>query len=585
MYFNAISNFIQKVISNITYLFTTDFNNFHTAFPKSYLAVFLLLRVMPVLSIPIVTAIYLKNPKGAFKNILTGPANTNMTSWILRSIAGFIDDCLRVLNSIDNKFLIIFIVAATLRIWYAITLPLIPLEGDAISRLAQAKTWFESPHGIPGGLVWLPVHHWIIGLPSWLGMDALYGGRFITLILGLLTFPVLYKLVSLRFNTGVALIACALLAVDPFHIKFSVITMSEVPFIFFVFAAFLNVFKYLESRKLVFLFLASLCVNCCNMIRFEGWIIAGLLPFLLLYYERNFYKFLLFGALNGLTIVAYMLISYSSTGHLIEGLVISDLTVKITYATNADPWGYIRRGLSTGFVLPIWMMFCTAVGVLFALKKRKEIPWLLIALFLLVLISWKVIRLTNEPFWRYFSTGLFLLLPFAAWVLFEAIERNKRIAFVIGIFAATFCYVQIRHEHDFAKSATNVIPGYQETASWIKGTLKTGEKYIYDAAPDYTAFALLSNTKMSDVYHPYPPEMKIYDFYEPFTASVVLHTIRIPGYKYIVVQRGLQADSILSLPQVRQEVAANGLLLVPAYSNPNFLIYSIRQKGEKKNSE
>jgi 4-amino-4-deoxy-L-arabinose transferase-like glycosyltransferase len=106
-----------------------------------------------------------------------------------------------------------------------------------MSRLEQAKRWYEHPCGLPGGLNWLPLHHWIIGFPSLLGFDILTSSRTITLLFGVFTIPMFYYAVKMRFEKTIAIIASCLLTFNAFHIRYSVITMSEVPFIFFAITA------------------------------------------------------------------------------------------------------------------------------------------------------------------------------------------------------------------------------------------------------------------------------------------------------------------------------------------------------------
>jgi 4-amino-4-deoxy-L-arabinose transferase-like glycosyltransferase len=147
------------------------------------------------------------------------------------------------------------------------------------------------------------------------------------------TLPVFYLLVKEKMGTSTALFSVFILAINPFHIRYSVLTMTEVPFIFFSMCALLFLFRFIKFGNFSSLLLSSLFLSCGNMIRFEGSIISVLFSLYLLYYYRGLGSFILYFFKNYFsTILVYMIISYTINGHLIHGLVmsaISEVTVRL----------------------------------------------------------------------------------------------------------------------------------------------------------------------------------------------------------------------------------------------------------------
>ena len=558
---NAVLEFLRKVFNGIVFLFQYDLQNFKNTFHNTYWLLFFTMRLLPWL----VAIIFF----------------TNLVRKKRKQIKLAFEALKRVLDMIGNcppkiLFLLIFLLAAVLRIWYALALPLIPAEGDAISRLQQAKEWYDTYNGVPGNLVWLPLHHWIIGFGSLFGLDILYSSRFITLLFSLLTFPVFYSLINRKFGSSVALISCFILAVNPFHIKYSVITMSEIPFIFFALSALLALFKFIESEKKSDLFISVFCLSCCSLIRFEGWILSALAPLILFYYKRNLKSFLLFGALNSLVILGYMVVSLANTGRLIEGLYISDLTVKNTFALQQNPGTYILENLRYGLVLPVWIPVVLLYGIYLAIKEKKELPWLALSLILIAMTAWKMFNHTSEPFWRYLSTGLFLILPFASYGLYRLIKMSRpvKVLWLPLVFIASS--LNIYGQYKYIIDTRNVPEGFYETAKWFKAHRQPGQLFIYHSARDYAPFLILSNTTSDDVYHPDPPEMKVYKRYRDFTDTLLLQKLTSRKYSFLIYQANSKMDSVFHQPDVQEEIKKYGVTTDSVYGNINYRIWSLK---------
>lgn len=549
-------SFIKSVFDTLWYVGFEDFYRFRRLFPHTYLALFGILRVTPVAGMFYLCFRYIKQHA--------------------RELDLKINGIYRYIPSGNAMFACIFILAFVLRLFHAATLPLIISEGDAMCRIEVARDFYFTHQGIPGGLIWLPLHFFLLMIPCFFNIDIVKGSTYVTLVLGMLTFPVLYFLVKRRFNETIALITCFLLAVNPFHIKYSVITMTEVPFLFFAITALWFLFEYIQEEHFSFLILSALALTCCDQIRFEGWMLSGLLPFYLLYYKKGFKRFIQYGFMNSLNIIIYIVVSLANTDHLIHGLTMSDLEVKYNYTVIPNHFEHIFQGMLWDMVIPFWMLLFLAHGVWLALKRKTELPWLTTGLFLLGMITWKVLRLQTEPAWRYFSASMFLLLPFMAVSINSLIGKNRFIR--TGAFSVLLAVFigKIAMQYSVLKEQPNVPKGLFEAADWMKAHKKPGDKFLYNSFKfDNAGFRLMTNTMSDEMYSPHYPGMKKFDMYEDYTDTVFLRVLRTPGYKFMLYQLGSQTDSLFHMEKVQQDIAEKGPKLDSVYGNINYRIYTI----------
>ncbi len=450
-------------------------------------------------------------------------------------------------------FNVILVLAASLRFLYAFELPLMVSDGDAMSRLEMAWEWAQDPYLLPGGLIWLPFHFALIGFPTYLlNVSIWQSSTAVTLLCSLLSFPLLFSISKKRFNTAVALLACLLLAVNPFHIKYSVLSMTEVPFVFFALAAIWCFYMFIEKGVMSYLVASSIFLNCCSLIRFEGWIISALLTFNLLYYGKGIRLVVVYGCLNVLSIAFYILISYTTTGNLIHGLVMSDKEVRFAYAAINDKWMHVINGMKWERVLPLWLLPFLFYGVYIGIKKKIELPYLFTGLFLLFLITWKVLRFETEPAWRYFSVSLIILLPYLSLAILNisnqiALFRLSLIA-IISILLLKQSVVQF---NDISKSLGDT-NGTVIAAEWLSHQRKPNQKVFYHSNDfSFSGFRILSNTPKTDLYYPHYPGMKKFSNYEEFTPVVLTRLVVDSTFSYFVYRQNTTTDSFFQINSIK----------------------------------
>lgn len=548
-----IVTFFQNVFSALNYLLKSDYSNFERFFPNTYLPLYISIRIVPVLAL----AFFLPH------------------SWRLQ-LNGFFEKIpLKTFNSC-NYFFIILAIAIGFRLWYASTIPLILSENDSMARLEQAQDWYNKPTGLPGGLSWLPLHIWLMGAPLLFKGNLFVGSRIITLVLGVATFFPLYFLTQKKFDTKVALLTCFLLAINPFHIKYSILPMSEVPFIFFTITALYLTFLYIETDKVIFLIFAGFCFNCANLIRFEGWLLSAITPFFLLYYRKKTNSFFFLAGLNSITIFLFGFICLLSTGDFLYGITLSDQEVAYNYSAIKDIPAHIKAGLSTDGILPLWFVVFIIYGGVHVYKRKLNVPWFLTALFLLAFVLWKLMNCSIEPAWRYFSTSVFLLLPFISLSIVQVakISRGLTLLIVLGLF---FLFIpQISGQQSQLKNQVKVPAGFFEAAAGLRKNKQANDKVIYDGKGfDYSGVRLLTKTPFENLYFAPPPGMKAFISVHPYNDSTITDTIIKANYQFIFYQTGSQTDSFLQKPTAQNSIASRYIILDTVYANQNYTILKI----------
>lgn len=462
------------------------------------------------------------------------------------------------------------------RVWFA-QLPLVVLnEGDPNTRVQQALQWATNS-GLAHGLVWPPLHSILLGIPTLFGADILIGSRVVTLLFGVFTLPLFYLLVKNRFGQKNALISCLLLAINPFHVKHSVITMAEVPFFFAVVGALYFLFKYIKTDGRIYFVMSSLCLNAGNLLRFEGWQVAFYITFFMLYYKRDFKLFVTYGAANALSIAWYMLVAFCDTGDPLYGLSYTAAELKASYAKVPDVPAHILAGLNYAPIFPFALLPVMALGVYYGFKKRIEIPWLLTGLLMLLLITYRVLTCANEPFWRYFSTGLFLLIPFLV-IGMERITRSYvPLQLVVILLVTGYSFAVLRETYASLYNNAYSPAGLRETAAWFLEHRKKEERYYYDTPGfTFTGFHLLAYSSYSDMCYAHYP-------YTGFTGhenkidSVFNAALKDTSIHYVIAENGTLTDSLMQY-RALQPSSAGGVSTNFAYASGIIKTYRIKRQ-------
>ena len=162
--------------------------------------------------------------------------------------------------------------------------------GDAWARAALTARWLQHPTAKFVFDTYPPGQFWLIGLISPLTHDVVSAGRLLSLLLGIGSLFVVWKLARLLYGDSAALFSLAAFSFYSLHIGYSTTSSAEVSYLFFLLAGLLFFFAYAEppSPRLWCLAVSGVLFSISESIRYEAWIVFGASFILLPLVERGF---------------------------------------------------------------------------------------------------------------------------------------------------------------------------------------------------------------------------------------------------------------------------------------------------------
>ena len=177
--------------------------------------------------------------------------------------------------------IMLFMLSAVVRL--LIILLLEEACGDGPYRMKYAYLWAKNP-SIQWYGVWPPGFMYLGGIFNLIFSNALYSTRILNVILGSLTIPFFYLLVSRVYAHRTALLSAGVLMLFPLHVALSGTSLTEVSFVFEAIAGIYFLIIGSESsgsRKFLYLSLSIALLSLSTMTRYEAWL---LIPLSAIYY-------------------------------------------------------------------------------------------------------------------------------------------------------------------------------------------------------------------------------------------------------------------------------------------------------------
>ena len=336
---------------------------------------------------------------------------------------------------------LILATALGVRLYFLLTGPnALSDEYEGYSKLHLMLQWADRPAHYPDANFG-PLHTVLLWLPYRLTGSAVFPGRLLTLLFGMLLFLPAYRLIGRHCGTVAALAGAWLLAWLYPLAAASVVTLAEVPFVFFTLLAIdlLDAFTAEPAGQRSLLFGAALAAAAAAACRFEGW---PLLPLYAVYLggTRRRREVWWFAAALAVFPLAHMFVSYREHGDPLGFLKISAAVTAINAARVplADRVWLLPDALKATIGLP--GLALGAVGALAALWRRKMILPLAVLIVQFALLEKKGIDASLDPTLLRYTTLLGALLALFVGVLPASgrwsTDRNRRLA-VAAVFVLT----------------------------------------------------------------------------------------------------------------------------------------------------
>lgn len=323
---------------------------------------------------------------------------------------------MKLKNTIRLSLILIIIIGCCLRL-YRIGVQSIWLD-EAYSVIHARQSSIMSLLSTVGNVENVPPFYFLL-LNYWV---KIFGSsevalRCLSALLGILSIPLLYKIGVFLFNRRVAIVAALLLALSPFHIRYSQEGRPYAISVFIILLCTWFFLKLLKERSLINWFLYILFACLAIYTHYMSVFIIVAQTIYAVYLWRKDYSLLIkwffCQALVVLLFLPWLIFLKLNMIQQVSGLYIDDTLGK---------YGAILPGAALTFIINTFYTYC--VG--FDLRRSDYIPSLILilipCLFLIILIFW-IINIKNRKHNSLFlilHTGLPIMLAFI--VIFFAIR-------------------------------------------------------------------------------------------------------------------------------------------------------------------
>ncbi len=351
-----------------------------------------------------------------------------------------------IINSHSKIYLLVIIILAI----KLILLPYSQTESaDAVSRIFESINWMKNPIWIKKS-VWAPFHFYINGVALFVWDNRVITPKIVNILFSSFTLIPFYFLTKREFNKNGAIIAAIFLAVSPILFRNSFLALSETPYLFFLTLTINLLSKAIRENSFIYIFLSGISITIAAGIRYEAWIIIGVLS-LIIILIRRWKMFLLFNLAALLFPLYWLLSNFIETGnplYSIQGTYNYALDVMDGNA-NMDLESYLRRiwyfpfswiiaiGIPSGFI--ILKIFFKSYSKKYFNKSYflYSIPfWIMFTFF--QYNTFNGVLLTQH---RYTGTLVILSLPFIALYFNNLTSKKLKLAVVYGLLTISLSFV------------------------------------------------------------------------------------------------------------------------------------------------
>jgi 4-amino-4-deoxy-L-arabinose transferase-like glycosyltransferase len=265
--------------------------------------------------------------------------------------------------------------------------------GDAFARASVTARWLQHPDLSLdfGGPRWPPLHFWLMALLAQIIPNVTLACRLLSLVAGLMSLWLFWRLVSRLFGDWAAIFALAVFAFYSLHIAYSTTSSSEETFVAFVLGGLLGVFSFRASGKYGALLAGGLSLTAAAAIRFEAWIVIFALGLVFLVgqesrpfpYEGYWKALLAYGITSGAWPIFWSVRSWLMTGNLFYAAADARASIPAQLAVNPHGTLYelaLFPGVIVLTLTPV-AVIGTLYGLLMSLQQRKNLDFAFLVVF------------------------------------------------------------------------------------------------------------------------------------------------------------------------------------------------------------
>jgi hypothetical protein len=253
--------------------------------------------------------------------------------------------------------------------------------GDAVARAANIQGWMSHPSFSSPVAHWGPVYFYLAGTLGFLLKDAELAGRLLSLICGIASIYLVYRLTRLLSGQAAATLSAFICALAGLHIGYSTTSSSEIPYLFFLLTGLVGFFEYKTSGNFRPLIWGAICFSVAAGIRYEAWLFFPVLCLLLVGRPTNFFHggllrgrrglgLALFVLLGGAWLISWSAFSWVKWGDPLYAVHVNKTLIQAQSPDALRPLPY-RLSLPVG-VLLLSLSPLPFLGALYAIAARRK---------------------------------------------------------------------------------------------------------------------------------------------------------------------------------------------------------------------
>jgi hypothetical protein len=350
------------------------------------------------------------------------------------------------------------------------------ISADEAGHVLEGFSWYRGETGLYS--IWLPFQKILYGLTFHIFYDLIWVPRILNMIFGILTLFALISLSNELFRIKyLSFISGFLSSLFSGLVIFSLVPLTEIYLFFFVVISLSLLFKWIRTKKEIYLWLVAITAGLSSSTRYEAWLFSFAIYIAIFFHfysdNKSFKKHIIKILLIGLLIFSFPLIwiylsSVSSNQpagfvNLVSekyspGEFLMEIKGNVAYQFLILNWTSLNI---FGFISLIYLSRKDA-----GIKTFTSIFFSTIILMSIVTFITKAMP-THNP-WRLASIWSILLIPFTAhWIYTFLTDDRKYFRFsgmVLFIVLIVFFYNQTMNytEESYVKKEDFVIGKYLE---------------------------------------------------------------------------------------------------------------------------
>jgi len=293
---------------------------------------------------------------------------------------------------------------------------------------------------------WPPLFFYLMGAALKIYHNPFITPLIVNIMLSIIMLFPLYFLMKRLFNDYTALLLCIIFSLSPIVFQLSLLSMSEIPSVFFIVLSASLLAKGLIDKSNVYIILAGLIFSIAGGFRYDSWFIAPLVA-IIIAYRFSFKEALLFFIPALLFPIYWLLSNYFTTGNMFASFT---WAVDATRTNKIDSFdAFLRRTwwfpLSLIFAFgPIgFYSFIKEIYKLIKNRNYHKTSFLFFILFVIVYLIFTINCYRGSLLMQHrFTLTLYLLsFPFLGYYFKNKVKNKFKMMLLFSISAFFLAFV------------------------------------------------------------------------------------------------------------------------------------------------